>query len=193
MDLCQIYASWGSRHVYLLLCIFFSSLYKWWNVALSIIPKCNCSSPPTMGFALPPSSLICAEDTCFQGNELGPPTHFTKATEQLSHGNNSQAVLTCNKSEPLTWRWKALYPITNPLSEPLSFALKTLRKICTKISKDGKKALKLHHYWYLAIHQILEIKYITATSRLSRLCAYEKSQLGGTDWSDITLSFFLYH
>lgn len=89
--------------MYIYSCAFFSpSSYKLPSVALSIIPKCNSSFPPTMGFALPPSSLIRAEDTCSQGNELGPPTHFIKATEQLSHGNNSQAVLTCNKSEPLT-------------------------------------------------------------------------------------------
>lgn len=95
---------------------------------VTIIPKCNSSFLPTIGFAVAPSGLIYAEDTCSQGSEVGPLTHFIRATEQLSHDSNSQAVLICNKSELLTQRWKVLYPITNPLSETLLVCLENIDK-----------------------------------------------------------------
>lgn len=118
--------------------LFFKSMQT-----VTIIPKCNSSFLPTIGFAVAPSGLIYAEDTCSQGSEVGPLTHFIRATEQLSHDSNSQAVLICNKSELLTQRWKVLYPITNPLSETLLVCLENI----DKYKQRNKQELiqKLHH------------------------------------------------
>lgn len=49
---------------------------------------------------------------------LRPPVHFTQATEQSEDGNNSGSLVTWTGFNSLTWRGKALYSITNPLSYP---------------------------------------------------------------------------